>query len=433
MKSNQIVRNTKWIVFCRIIQSALQLLIGMITARYLGPSNYGLINYAASVVAFVLPIMQLGLQATLIQELVETPEQEGEIMGTSLLMDLVSSVACMVLVSTFVSVVNCGETETIVVCVLYSASLLFQVMELIQCWFQYKLQAKYSSIVKVCAYVMVSAYKIYLLIGQKNIYWFAVVNSVDYAIVGISLLAIYRKLGGQRLVFSGRTAARLFKRSKYYILAAMMVTVFQNTDHIMLKMMNGDAENGIYSAAITCASVCQFIYTAITDSMRPVILTYKKEGSADYGKNISRLYCITTYMALIQGVGFTIFTKLIISVLFGEAYLAAVPVLRILVWYIAFVFMGSVRNIWILAEGKQKLVWKLNLTGVLMNIMLNALLIPVWGARGAAAASLATQIFTNFLLGFFIKDLRENNRLLLAGMNPGILWDLFQQYRHGSK
>lgn len=425
MRSNKVVRNAKWIVFCRIIQSVLQLLIGMITARYLGPSNYGLINYAASVVAFVLPMMQLGLQATLVRELVDSPEQEGEIIGTSLFMDLISSIACMVLVSVFVSVVNCNETETIIVCILYSASLLFRASELIQCWFQYKLQAKYSSIVKVCAYVVVSAYKIYLLISQKNIYWFTVVNSIDYAIIAASLFVIYRKLGGQRLSVSGRTAARLFKRSKYYILSAMMVSVFQNTDHIMLKMINGDAENGIYSAAITCAGVCQFIYTAIIDSVRPVILTCKKEGSADYEKNISRLYCLTTYMALVQGVGFSIFAKLIITILFGEAYLQAVAVLRILVWYIAFSFMGSVRNIWILAEGKQKLVWKLNLVGVLMNIILNVLLIPVWGARGAAVGSLATQIFTNFLLGFFIKDLQDNNKLLIAGMNPRILYDIF--------
>lgn len=194
-------------------------------------------------------------------------------------------------------------------------------------------------------------------------------------------------------------------------------------EYIMLKLMSGDAENGFYSAAITCAGVCQFIYTAITDSARPVILTSKKQMSDDYERNISRLYAITTYMALIQGVGFTIFASMIVRILYGEAYLAAIPVLRIQVWMIAFSFMGSVRNIWILAEGKQNLIWKINLAGALLNVLLNALMIPEFGASGASAASLITQIFTNFLLGFLIPSMRDNNRLLIKGLNPVLLLD----------
>ena len=426
MTGNKILNNAKWIMICRIAQALLQLLIGMLSARYLGPSNYGLINYAASVIAFVLPFMQLGLQSTLVQELIEDPDKEGEIMGTALAMDLVSSLACMLLVYTFVTTMNRGETETMIVCMLYSLSLVFRATELMQCWFQSKLQAKYSSLAALGAYAIVSAYRIYLLATNKNIYWFSVVNSVEYGIAGIALVLIYSRMSTQKFKFSLQTAKRMFSRSKYYILAAMMVTVFQNTDHIMLKMMSGDAENGFYSAAVTSACVCQFVYLSITDSARPVILAGKKEGSADYEKNISRLYCITTYMALAQCVGFTIFAKLIVHILYGEAYIAAVPVLRILVWYLSFSVMGVIRNIWILAEGKQSVIWKINLAGALLNVAINFVLIPLWGACGAAVASLGTQMFTNFVLGFLMKDLRGNNRLLLKGLDPRLLLELIQ-------
>lgn len=426
MTGNKILQNAKWILLCRIAQALLQLAIGMLTARYLGPSNYGLINYAASVIAFVLPIMQLGLQSTLIQELIQEPNKEGEIMGTALAMDFVSSLVCMGMVYIFVSVVNHGEPETVIVCMLYSLSLVFRAIELMQCWFHSKLQAKYPSIMALCAYAIVSAYRIYLLMTGKNIFWFAVVNSVEYGLLGISLVLIYYKLGAQKLSFSFLRVKSLFSRSKYYILAAMMVTVFQNTDHIMLKIISGDLENGFYSAAVTSAGVCQFVYLTITDSARPVILAGKKEESVDYEKNISRLYCIITYMALAQGVCFTFFAKPIIYILYGEEYLAAVPVLQFLVWYIAFVFMGSVRNIWILAEGKQSIIWKLNLAGALLNIAINFVLIPRWGACGAAVASLGTQVFTNFVLGFWVKDLRDNNRLLLKGLDPRLLLELIR-------
>lgn len=427
LQKGRVINNAKWIIVCKVIQSLLQLIIGMLCARYLGPANYGIINYASSVVAFVFPVMQLGLQATLVQEFTEKPEQEGKIMGTSLVMDLVSSVVCIGMVGAFVSVANFGEIETIIVCLLYSLSLVFRAFELFQYWFQYKLQSKYPSIVMLCAYVVVSLYRVFLLVTSKSIFWFAVVNSVDYGIIGISLLIIYSRIAPQKLSFSPKLVLQLFGRSKYYILSFMMITVFQNTDHIMLKLMSGDAENGYYTAAITSAVVLQFVYMAIVDSMRPVILACKKEGSPNYEKNISRLYCITTYMGLVQAAGFTIFAPLIIKILYGEQYMDAVPVLRVLVWYIAFSYMGTVRDIWILAEQKQSILWKINLAGALINALINVVLIPIMGAVGAATASLFTQIFTNFILGFIVKPLRVNNKILLKGLNPKLLLDLVKK------
>ena len=72
---NKVAKNATWIIGCRIVQSVLALIINMLTARYLGPSNYGLITYASSIVAFVVPIMNLGLSNILVQEIVNNPER----------------------------------------------------------------------------------------------------------------------------------------------------------------------------------------------------------------------------------------------------------------------------------------------------------------------------------------------------------------------
>ena len=58
MKLKSVFNNAKWIIVCKIIQSLLQLVVGMLCARYLGPSNYGTINYAAGLVAFFAPLMK---------------------------------------------------------------------------------------------------------------------------------------------------------------------------------------------------------------------------------------------------------------------------------------------------------------------------------------------------------------------------------------
>ncbi|MBR5272416.1 MAG: flippase [Clostridia bacterium] len=421
MKEKQVVKNASWIIVCKVMQSVMQLVIGMISARYLGPDNYGLINYAASIVAFALPIMKLGFDAILVHELVESPEKEGEIMGTSLLANVVSSVACMIGVFGFSAIVDYGKTETIIVCVLYSLSVFFAALEMIQYWFQYKLMSKYSSIIMLIAYVFVSAYKIFLLATAKSIFWFAVSHSVEYGLIGIMLIVTYYKKGGTRLSFSFQRFRKMLRKSRPYIGAAIMVVVIQNTDHVMLTKMVGEAENGYYAAAITCAGVAQFVYTAIIDSFRPLILSSKKTDEAAYEKNLSRLYSVVTYLALAQNLVFAIGAHWMVKWLYGVEYMAAVPVLQILTWYRAFSFMGTIRNIWLLAENKQKYLPFINMFGVVCNIVLNAVMIPFFGAVGAATASLITQFAMNFGFGFIFKQIRKNNQIMMVGLNPAFL------------
>jgi O-antigen/teichoic acid export membrane protein len=127
---------------------------------------------------------------------------------------------------------------------------------------------------------------------------------------------------------------------------------------------------------------------------------------------------VIIWLSLAQSLAFTLLAKPMVYLLYGEAYLPAVPVLRVITWQTAFSYMGTVRNVWILAEEKHSLLWRINLAGVCANVSLNALTIPVWGACGAAAASVLTQIITNLIVGFFMKPIRQNNRLLVAGLDP---------------
>lgn len=423
MKNKKIIQNAKWIIVCKVAQSLIQLAVGMLSARYLGPANYGLINYAASVVAFAIPIMELGLPDILLREYIETPEREGQVLGTGLVMNMISAVACIIGVTSFVAVANSGERITIIVCALYSTSLFFRGIEMARYWFQVKLLSKYSSLALLGSYVVVSAYKIYLLVTAKSVYWFALSHAVEYGVTGLLLLITYKKIGTQKLSFSAALAKRMLSKSKHYILAALMVVSFNSTASILMKLIIGEHENGYYAAALTSISVTQFIYSAIIDSARPVILENKKTDPKQFEVSISRLYCVIIYLSLAQSVFFCTFAELIIRILYGTDYLAGIPVLRIMSWQTAFSCMGSIRNVWILAEEKYSRLWIINLCGSITNIALNIYLIPQWGACGAAVASVLTQFITNFVIGFAIKDIRENNRLLLAGLNPRFAWE----------
>ena len=415
---NKVLNNASWIIACKIMQSACSFIIGVFTARYLGPTSYGLISYAASIVAFFLPIMQLGFSSTLVREIVNQPEREGQVLGTSLVLNIISSIACVIGITTFSFLSTPTETETIVVCGLYSLSLVFQASEMIQYWFQAKLLSKYPSIVSLVAYVVVSLYKVYILIAGKSVRWFAVTHVIEACIIASALLIIYLKCGKQKLSFSFELAKEMFSRSKHYISAAMMVVVFQQTDRLMLKWMLNETETGYYSASLTCIGITGFVFMAIIDSARPSILESKKRSEKEYTEKLTMLYTIVNLLSLAQSIAMTVFAKMIIGIIFGADFLPASRVLQVAVWYTAFGYYGTVRNVWILAEEKQQYLWKINLAGATLNVVLNFILIPILGGVGAAIASLATQLFTNVVLCFVIKPIRPCLRYMIESVKP---------------
>lgn len=426
---NKIVKNASWIIVSKIIQSILGLVITMLIARYLGPKNFGVISYAASLVGFVTPLVFLGLNNVLVQEITKNPDKEGVIIGTSILLSIISALFCMLGVIIFTFFANAGETETIIVSSLYSLILIFQVLDLIQYWFQAKLLSKYSSIISLVAYFIVSGYKVILLIYQKSIYWFSISNAIGYFIISISLILLYFKLGGQRFSFSKEIGIKLLARSKHYILAGLMIAIFAQTDKIMIKLMISDAATGYYSAAVSVASMTSFVYLAIIDSFRPVIFKYHEESKEKFELNIKRLYSIIIYISLAQAIIMTIFSSLIIHILYGSAYSGAINALRIICWYTTFSYLGSIRNIWILCMNLQKYLFVINLSGALLNVVLNLLLIPVIGIEGAAIASFATQFFSNFIIGFILSPMRENNKLIVSSLNLKYIISVFGSHK----
>lgn len=427
IKNNRIAQNATWIIACKLAQAFLALIVSMITARYLGPANYGIINYAASITAFVVPIMNLGFSNTLVSEFTNNPIDEGRILGTSILLSTFSAILCILGVCLYTLIVDKNEIVTNLTVVLYSLMLIVQAFELLQYWFQAKLISKYVSVISLIAYVVVTIYKIILLIIQANVYWFAISFSIDYLIIAVFLLIAYKKLGGHRLSFSIAVGKRMFRVSKHYIISSLMVAIFGQTDRIMIKLMINESAVGYYSAAYACAGMTSFVFLGIIDSFRPVIFQNKKnKNEIEFEKSIEQLYCIVFYLALAQCIFMCVLSPFIIRLMYGKDYLPSILALQIVVWYTTFAYIGAIRNIWILAVGLQKYLWLLNLSGALLNILLNYFLIRSNGIYGAALASCITQFFTNIIMNHIVWPLRYNNTLIIRGIHPRGIRRLFK-------
>lgn len=412
-KGNRVVKNAGWLVSGSIVQKLLGFLIGIWTARYLGPSNYGLINYASAYTTFFFSLSTLGLNNIIVKSLVDKPSQEGTTLGTTLVLQLIASAFSVVTIVLFVSFVDAGETETIVVTLLCSLGLLFQMLDSIKYWFQAKLESRYAVIATTAAYVLTSLYKVILLMNGKDVRWFAIASSIDYVVVAIILFATYRRKQGPKLRFSKATAKRLVKSSYHYILSGLMISIYGATDKLMLKQLLDESAVGYYGTAVSVSNVWVFVLAALIDSLNPVIMEAHNKERTLYEKKNRQLYAIVLYCSIIVSVFMVLFAKIGVQLLYGNEYLPAVQPLQIITWYVAFSYLGVARNAWMVCENKQKYLTPLYIGAAITNVILNALLIPSMGAEGAALASLVTQISTILVFPALIKELRPNVKMMV--------------------
>lgn len=413
---NATVKNAGWLVFGKIAQMLTSFVVGILTTRYLGPNNFGLINYSMAYVAFFMSFCTLGINSVLVKEFIDNPEEEGKIIGSTLLMRVISSFLSVGIIICIVSIVDAGDPTLIIVTLLCSISLIFNIFETFNYWFQSKLRSKVTAIATLIAYVATSIYKIVLLAFGKSVEWFAFATALDYIVLGILLLFCYKKSGGERLSFSKEVSKRILEKSAYFILPGVMVAVYGYVDKIMLKHMLGESDVGYYATATALCTMWCFVLSAIIDSVYPSIMKAHKSDVELFEKRNKQLYAIVFYVSIAVSFLFCVFGDLIIFILYGNAYSASAPILKVITWYTAFSYLGVARNAWIVCENGQKYLKYIYISAALVNVILNFLFIPLWGAVGAAVASLITQITTVFVVPFFIKNIRRNSILMIEAI-----------------
>lgn len=422
---NKTVQNAGYLIAGKIVQMAFGLVVSLLTARYLGPSNYGLINYANAYTAFFAAICTLGINNVLVKEFLDHPGQEGMVIGTTMGLRAVSSVLSSIAIITISFVMDAGEATTILIVTLASVGMVFQVVETFNYWFQARLESKVTAMATLCAYLLSAAFKVYLLATGKPVTFFALVTSLDYLCLGVILYAQYRKHGGGSLCFSWTYGKQLFAKSRHFVLSGLMISIYGQTDKLMLKQMISETETGYYATAVALCSMWCFILSAIIDSIYPSIMeAAKADDERVFKKRNVQLYAIVFYLSMAVSLFFTVFAKPVISIMYGASYLPAVAPLRIITWYTAFSYLGVARNAWVVAKDRQKYLFVIYAASAVANVVLNYLLIPTLGASGAAIASLVAQVFTTLIVPFFIREMRENAMMMVdAIMLKGILWE----------
>ena len=409
---NKFIGNTSWLIFGRVVQMLISFVISMITARYLGPSNYGIISYVNSYISFFTAVCNLGLNSVILKELVDRPNSQGETMGTVIGMRIISSILSIVSITTFVGIIFKNDSLYLTVAFLQSLILFFNSFEMIEYWYQSKLMSKRSAIIGIVAYICMSIYRVIILILQKDVKWFAFATTLDNAVVAILLIICYFRDNGEKLTFNKTLAKEILSRSHHFMWSSLMVAAYSEMNKILLGSLIDETSVGYYTAAYSLCNTWPFILKAIIDSARPIIVEYHNTNHDMYIKRLRQLYAAIFYIGSFVALVFTIFSPLIIKIIYGKQYLPSIMPLRIISWYTSFSYLGVARSTWMICEEKQKYEKILAGCGALSNLLLNIILIPTYGAVGAALTTLLTQVFTNFLIPLIFKETRPNSILI---------------------
>jgi len=387
--------------------------VSVLTARYLGSSDFGIINYANAYVAFFTAFCTLGINSIIIKEFADCPDKQGEVIGSAIGLRVISSILSAVMIVAIVSIADRNESVTIAVALLCSLSLVFQAFDTFNYWFQSRYASKVTALVTLIGYVVITVYKIILLILKKNVMWFAASAALDHACIAVLLFVAYRKAGGPKLLFSLKKGRVLLGKSYHYILSGMMVAIYGQTDKIMLKHMLDESAVGLYSLATSICGLWTFVLAAVIDSMYPTIVQlYTEKKREQFDKKNRQLYAIVIYVSIFVCFVFMLLGEWAVGLLYGHEYIGAAAPLKVVTWYTVFSYLGVARNAWIVCENKQKYLKYMYFAAAIINIGLNYLMIPAWGTVGAAAASLITQIFTSIAIPYLIPAMRPNAKLM---------------------
>jgi polysaccharide transporter, PST family len=399
----KIIKNIAWLSGDQVLRLAVSFVVGAWVARYLQPTQYGLLNYALAFVSLFAPFANLNeLNQIVVRDITLEPEAKNKILGTTFFLKLLGSFITILLSIVSILVLRPDDKLAQSLVIILSFNTLFSSCNTIDCWFQYQIQSKYTVIAKNITFTILTFLRITLIHFNAPLVAFAWVITIEAALSAIAVIIAYN-ISGQTLKAwrsSFLTAKKLLKDSWGLILSGFAIAVYLKIDQTMLGQIVDDKAVGIYSVAVRLAEICCILPTPIIASFTSSIIEAKSRSDKEFYEQLQKLFDLMIVLAYSIAIVMCLIAKPAILLVYGKYYEAAGDVVLIHVWSIIFVFMGITKSIWIIAENQGIYALIFTFLGAAINILLNFWLIPKYQEIGAAIATLISYGFADYISCF---------------------------------
>lgn len=415
-----IVQNLFWSVLGKMVNLFSGLVVGIIVARYLGPEQYGLMDYVISYVFLFQTFAVFGLDAIEVREEARDKEDYRLVVGTAFGLKLSLAAVFMVAVIATSWLMDADGYTTLLVAI-YSLSIVLNSFNVIRNYFTAIVQNEYVVKAEIARTLLGMAIKLGLLLAGASLTLFIVAYMLDFVLVASGYLVAYHKQIGsiRQWHFDRRYALFLLKESFPLMLTNAAVIVYQRIDHVMIGQLIDKENVGYYSVASRFVEVLIYIPMMLAQTITPVLVSIRERSQAEYEQKGQLFMNVSLWCSLLAAALTSVLAYWVVSLTFGQDYLPAVAVLQVMAFKAASVALSNTAGAMLVTEGLQRWAILRDGLGCIVCIVLNYLLLPRYGILAAAFVAIASNLAAGYVADALIPPYRHlfvrQTKALLVG------------------
>jgi len=416
----RLLGNSAWQLSDKVCRMGGAVLVGAYVARYLGPSELGLLAYATALATLVSAIAQFGMGSLVVRDLVARPGDRPSILASAWLLRVGGGFAAMALSLALSLLLRPGDGRSAVIVLLIACMAVPQAWDVIDYDYQSRIEARPVVVARNLSFLSLSAAKVLLVLLRAPLPCFALALSGETALSAVLLARMWRKDGWKVPLFAVNWSElrQLAAMSWPLVIAGLSTSVYMRIDQVMLGRMLGNADVGLFAAAVRISEALYFLPMAVGASVAPALTAAHACSIPDYEQRFLKVTRLLVWAAIAVAICFTLFARPIILGLYGARFAGAAAVLSIHTWAGVLVSLGVCSNLWLINEGHLKYTMYQTLLGAATNLALNLFLIPRSGVTGAAFATCVGYFVAVTLTIAILPKARRLLHLQLASLVP---------------
>lgn len=386
-----IAKNTFWLFASETLGRLLKMVLVIYAARVLGAAGWGVFSYAISIASLLMIFSDIGINDLVTREVVQKKEGYKTFVSTALLLKvgiLLASSLLVIIVSPYISHVEEARALFPVIAIV----LFFDAMrELGLAINRASEKMERDMIVKSITNALILILGVILLKVRPAPESMALAYAIG-STVGFFTIAIIIRHDMRSIISKAdkKIVGTVLQLTWPFALINLIAVVMGNTDVYMLGIWRSATEIGLYASV---QRIWQFLLIIPATLAVPLLPILSREANTDnvrFRNILEKSLALTLIIGIPITLGGIAFAEPIIRIIFGEGYLAAVPILRVIMTMSLLSFPLIPLSNAIFAYNKQKSLTVAYLSGIIGNVALNILLIPQYGAVGSAIATLAS-------------------------------------------
>ncbi|MGE3908131.1 MAG: lipopolysaccharide biosynthesis protein [Chloroflexota bacterium] len=383
-----------WTAVAFGITRASTLVINVLLARLLGPSDLGTVSFAMIFIGVLLLLQDLGVPAAIIYG----ARPAREVAGTALTMNVATALAfTLVVVAVSPWLAQWGNDPTIApVVIALAAGLVVTAVGSVQnAVLTRELAFKKKAAPDVAPAIVGGLVSIVLALLGFGV-WSLVIGYLA-KVTGTTALLWTVSHVRARPEFRRPVAADLFRYGRHASLASIVGFVAGNSDYMVVGALMGSYALGVYTLAYNLASLPSTLVTQVIVTVLFPALSAVREHQRDARALLSTSFHATVALSTVMGLGIFICAPSALTLFLTERWAEVIPPLQILAAFGVLRSIGSWTSPIFKAAGRPDLEWRLSLTRLVLHVLL-MLTLARFGINGIAASHLVVG-FTFVVVG----------------------------------